>query len=123
MNQGAHCELALKGVVRGRFSPASNKLISASMTFDTSKIVFRGTRFPGPAAGNATVSADIEAAKAADAILDSLQMPRLAVPPSVPSAVNVVHSSCSSSEEASKGDVDSDESVSDEKVPAVKCEN
>lgn len=93
------------------------------MNFDTSKIAFRASGFPGPAAGNATVSADIEAAKAADAILDSLQMPRLAVPASVPSAVNVVHSSCSSSEEASKGDVDSDESVSDEKATAVKCEN
>ncbi|GAX10095.1 hypothetical protein FisN_3Lh280 [Fistulifera solaris] len=120
---GAQCELALKGVVRGKFSPASNKLISASMTFDTSKILFRCAALSNPAAGNATASADIEAAKAADAILDSLQMPRLAVPASVPAAVNVVHSSCSSSEEASKGDVDSDESVTDEKAPAVKCEN
>jgi hypothetical protein len=93
------------------------------MTFDTSKLLFRCAALSNPAIGNATVSADIEAAKAADAILDSLQMPRLAVPASVPAAVNVVHSSCSSSEEASKGDVDSDESVSDEKAPAVKCEN
>lgn len=93
------------------------------MTFDTSRILFYANGFSSSSRGNANVSADIEAAKAADAILDSLQMPRLAVPASVPSAVNVVHSSCSSSEEASKGDVDSDESVSDEKNTAVKCEN
>lgn len=87
------------------------------MTFDTSKFSFYSNGFYSSDGGNA----NIEAAKA-DAILDSLQMPRLAVPASVPSAVNVVHSSCSSSEEASKGDVDSDDSVSDEKNTAVKCQ-
>lgn len=109
----------MKGVVRGKFSPASNKLISASLTFDTSRIAFHANRFCISDGGKA----DIEAAQAADAMLDSLQMPRLAVPASFPSAVNVVHSSCSSSEDASKGDVDSDESVSDEKNTALKYEN
>jgi hypothetical protein len=59
-------------------------------------------------------AADIAAAQAADAILDSLEMPHLAGP--VPSAVNVVHSSSSTEGSDEKGEMDSDESVSGDKL-------
>ena len=75
------------------------------MNFDSGFVLrqLSGKKPRGPASS----SADLEAAKAADAILDSLQMPRLAAP--VPAAVNVVHSS-SSTEGSEKGELD-DESV------------
>ena len=72
----------------------------------------------------ASSAADLAAAQAADAILDSLQMPRLAVP----SAVNVVHSSSSTEGSEGKDLEESDDSVSGEKqaaeeapVQAVSC--
>ena len=55
--------------------------------------------------------AAVAAACEADAILDSLEMPRLS--PSVPSAVDVVSSSSSTSSEHMKGEVSCDESASE----------
>ncbi len=104
--------MTLQGVLRGKFCPASNKLVFASMSFDTGRIQSKmgGSKTLGVPVNSA---ADIAAAQAADAILDSLEMPRLAVPVMVPSAVNVVHSSCSSADDSSdKGELDSDDSVS-----------
>lgn len=62
-------------------------------------------------------AADLAAAQAADAILDSLQMPRLAV--AVPSAVNVVHSSSASEGSVDKNEIDSDDSIVGDKSEAI----
>jgi hypothetical protein len=116
--QGSSAELVLRGVVRGKFCPASNKLVSANVSYDASRI----TAFAAGIGNNKnkdamvvpmTAAADIAAAEAADAILDSLEMPRLATV-LVPAAVNVVHCSGSSTEDSSsdKGELDSDDSVS-----------
>lgn len=107
-------KLSLKGSFRGKFSPASNKLLSASLTFDTAILLSQIQR--GQAARGRATTAEIAAAQAAankaDALLDSLQMPRIAS--SVPSAVNVVHNSSSSEASSSeKGDLDSDDEEGD----------
>jgi hypothetical protein len=83
-------ELALKGIIRGKFSPASNKLISSSISFDTG-IVSTQLRMRTSAAVAAhpveaqQETADAEAAAQADAILDSLEMPHVDV--LVPSSI------------------------------------
>ena len=70
------CNATLTGVIRCVFSPASNKLISCSMTFDSGVLIslLRNKN-------NFTIATEDSAAEAAaseaDAILDSLQMPRL----------------------------------------------
>ena len=77
------------------------------MTFDTGAIVaqLQSRKVPDAADNMAAAQA---AANQADALLDSLQMPRLAT--KVPSAVNVVHASSSSSEGSSeKAELDSDD--------------
>lgn len=93
------------------------------MSFDTGSLLMQ---MQAKKSAPASSAADIAAAQAADAILDSLQMPRL----NVPVAVNVVHSSSSTDGSEGKGGLDdSDDSVSgdksanDEVVPvaAVSC--
>jgi hypothetical protein len=90
-SQGATAELSIQGNVRAKFSPASNKLISVVMTFDTGVIlsqvnhIMKGTEHEVDAA---TTAAQV-AASEADAILDSLQMPHIA-PSSIPSKINLV---------------------------------
>lgn len=116
-------KLNLKGSFRGKFSPASNKLLAASLTFDTAILLSQIQR--SRAAGGHATAAEIAAAQAAasqaDALLDSLQMPR--IPTSVPSAVNVVHNSSSSEASSSeKGDLDSDDEEGDKvNTRAVSC--
>lgn len=70
----------------------------------------------GEAKDQQDMEAAQEAANQADAILDSLQMPRLTAP--VPTAVTVVHpSSASSSSESSrddKGEIESDDGSMDD---------
>ncbi|KAG7370842.1 hypothetical protein IV203_019412 [Nitzschia inconspicua] len=88
--QGAVSELVVKGNVRAKFSPASNKLISVVMTFDTGAIVSQVNQIMSASVHDmdAAVEAAQVAANEADAILDSLQMPHIA--PSIPSKINVV---------------------------------
>jgi hypothetical protein len=109
----------MKGVFRGKFSPASNKLLSASMTCDRGSVFIQLQKLATltPKSQSKAAGYDMTAAQAAasqaGAILDSLQMPCL--PTSVPSAVTVVPISSSSVEDSSeKGGLDSDESVSEE---------
>jgi len=118
--QGAESELKMKGILRGVFSPASNKLLSASMSFDTGAILSQIRKNPilsrlnidlcDDAAAAAAAAAQA-AANSADALLDSLQMPRLAV--TVPNAVTVVTPS-SGNESCDKGEVSCDESLTNE---------
>lgn len=109
----------LKGVIRCAFSPASNKLLSASMSFDTGVLVslVRSNKTVEHTTDDLAAEA---AANQADAILDSLQMPGLNV--LVPSNVAVVPPSSASS--ASEGSLDKgdscDESLGDQ--PAGKHE-
>jgi hypothetical protein len=120
-NEGSS-KLSLKGCFRGKFSPASNKLLSASLTFDTAILLSQIQR--SQATGGHATAAEIAAAQAAasqaDALLDSLQVPRIAS--SVPSAVNVVHNSSSSEASSEKGDLDSDDEEGDKaNARAVSC--
>lgn len=100
----------MKGIVRGKFSPASNKLLSASLTCDTGAVLIQLQKLSGPPAqvDPAFFEAAQVAACQADAILDSLQMPCLSA--SVPTAVIVDASSSSSEGSCDKGELDSDES-------------
>lgn len=119
--QGAESELKMKGILRGVFSPASNKLLSASISFDTGAILSQIRKNPilsrlnidlcDDAAAAAAAAAQA-AANSADALLDSLQMPRLAV--TVPNAVTVVTPSSSGNETCDKGEVSCDESLTNE---------
>lgn len=71
--KGASSEATLRGSARASFSPASNKLISVDLDFDTTAFVQQIE-----AAGEASsVAAAAVAAHEADALLDSLQMPQI----------------------------------------------
>ena len=85
----------LKGSVKARFSPASNKLISVSMSFDSGIVMSQLNHiFKAPGAVHSEVDAAAEAAQAAaseaDAILDSLQMPHIGPQSVVPTNVTVL---------------------------------
>jgi hypothetical protein len=101
----------LKGTLRANFSPASNKLISASISYDTGIVLsqlhqlFDTTKITDPCDEvEAAVAAQV-AASEADAILDSLQMPHIEA--AVPANVTVVPqsgSSAGSETSSDKGD-------------------
>merc|ERR1719389_1412280 len=71
-------ELIVKGHTRAKFCPASNKLISVVMSFDTGAIVSQVNlinKVKESAEAEAAATAAQHAANEADALLDSLQMP------------------------------------------------
>mmetsp|Transcript_25793 Transcript_25793/g.44030 ORF Transcript_25793/g.44030 Transcript_25793/m.44030 type:complete len:745 (-) Transcript_25793:272-2506(-) len=72
--RGAPYEASLKGSVRATFSPASNKLISVDLEFDTAAFIAQIE-----AMGDVSTTAAAVAANEADALLDSLQMPQIFV--------------------------------------------
>ena len=80
--RGAPNEVTFKGSMSALFSPASNKLISIDMTFDSGSIVHQIESM-----GNIVLSsvndAATTAANEAGALLDSLQMPQIFVERSV----------------------------------------
>lgn len=89
MYQGASSELTIKGSVKAHFSPASNKLISVSLSYDTGIVVSQVNQIlKFKESCTDEVDAAQVAACEADAILDSLQMPHM--PASVPANVTVV---------------------------------
>ena len=110
----------MKGSFHASFSPASNKLLAASIVFDTGSVSSQlqyaaasKSRDDDGEASAAAAAAEV-AASEADAILDSLQMPHIET--AVPSNVNVVLPSCSgSSSGASMTSLDKEDS-SDESV-------
>lgn len=116
VQQGAPAELALQGNVTAKFSPASNKLISVALNFDTGIILSQMNHtFKYGHCDIDDVDAAQVAASEADAILDSLQMPHIAT--SVPSNVNVVPVSItdgekSDSSDESNGDADDNDQSS-----------
>lgn len=113
--------LALKGMIRAQFSPASNKLLSVKLIFDASQIILgmqmvQGTIVSSPRCDSIYGLASFQA-KIVDKNerhLVNLPMPCLSV--SVPSSVMIVDNSSSESS-SEKGDPDSDESVSDHSDP------
>jgi len=111
VQQGAPAELALQGNISAKFSPASNKLISVALNFDTGIILSQMNHtFKYGHSDIDDVDAAQVAASEADAILDSLQMPHIAT--SVPPNVNVVPASAVSITDGEKSD-SSDESNGD----------
>merc|ERR1719203_551081 len=64
------------GQMKSSFSPASNKLITVSVTFDTASII-QQVEAMGDHAMSTTTDAAAAAAHEADALLDSLQMPQM----------------------------------------------
>ena len=74
VSKGAPNEITMKGSMRASFSPASNKLISVDMTFDSGAFVQQVQSL-----GDASNDAAAVAAHEADALLDSLQMPQIFV--------------------------------------------
>lgn len=78
-------ELIVKGHTRAKFCPASNKLISVVMSFDTGVIISQINlinKVKASSEAEAAAAAAQVAANEADALLDSLQMPHFE-PPSV----------------------------------------
>lgn len=76
VNKGATNEIFFKGSMRASFSPASNKLISVDLTFDTGCIVHQLDRLGMSTPNEANAAA---AAAEAENLLDSLQMPQIFV--------------------------------------------
>jgi hypothetical protein len=87
VSRGLPAEVAFKGSMRSLFSPASNKLISVELTFDTGSIVNQLIRMGHIIVNHAPPEEEEEeeeevdvaaeaAANEADALLDSIQMPQ-----------------------------------------------
>jgi hypothetical protein len=118
VQQGATAELSMKGNVRAKFCPASNKLTSVVMTYDTGVIMNQVNHIMKSLeldAAAAAVAAQV-AASEADAILDSLQMPHIE-PSSIPTKINVVPPSSGSttgSSDGEKEDIEEDKEDGDE---------
>lgn len=66
----------MRGSVRASFCPASNKLLSASVMFDSGAVLSQLKEFL-KIPTSTSYATDAQAAHRADAILDSLQMPQL----------------------------------------------
>jgi len=123
INQGATKELTIKGTMHALFSPASNKLLSAKILFDTGVFIAQLQHLTVSKSTESeeknidsyeavAAAAAQTAANEADALLDSIQMPQLSA--AVPSAITVVPSSTTVSVTSSdKGDSDSEDSVDD----------
>ena len=125
--QGAPMELTLNGSMHAKFSPASNKLISADIMFDSGIIATQLQLLDSPKTDyteepdncDAIAAAAAQAAaNEADALLDSLQMPHLGT--AIPTAITLVPSgdipgtaSAAVSVTSSEKDDSSDESLGD----------
>lgn len=110
VQQGAPAELILQGNISAKFSPASNKLISVALNFDTGIILSQMNHTFKYGHGDIDDVDAAQAASEADAILDSLQMPHIAT--SGPPTLNVVPASAVSITDGEKSD-SSDESNGD----------
>jgi len=83
-------EIIIKGNIRAKFCPASNKLISVVLSFDTGAIVSQINlinKVKESSEAEAAAVAAQHAANEADALLDSLQMPHFE-PPDVSTSIN-----------------------------------
>mmetsp|Transcript_31084 Transcript_31084/g.73259 ORF Transcript_31084/g.73259 Transcript_31084/m.73259 type:complete len:695 (+) Transcript_31084:368-2452(+) len=95
---GQRAEFFLKGQIRAKFSPASNKLISVILSFDTGAITSQ-LNLIEKAKQSSEEAAAAQIAHEADALLDSLEMPHFEPSSSsvMSSKVNVVPPSSGSS--------------------------
>jgi hypothetical protein len=109
---GSTNELIVKGQIRAKFCPASNKLISAVMRFDTGAVISQVNciaKIKESSEVDAAEAAAQYAANEADALLDSLQMPHFEVP-TIPAKINYVPpSSVSSANSDDNSDDDKDD--------------
>mmetsp|Transcript_2283 Transcript_2283/g.5011 ORF Transcript_2283/g.5011 Transcript_2283/m.5011 type:complete len:725 (+) Transcript_2283:605-2779(+) len=71
---GSKQELAMKGLVRAKFSPASNKLLVAALSFDSGAVAAQIQSKKNSNGEEVTNAAAQAAASQADAILDSLEI-------------------------------------------------
>ena len=125
--QGGPAEVSLRGTLKAKFSPASNKLISVNIVFDSgilSSQIGRVQKTSGSAPIDSAAVAAQAAASEADAILDSLQMPHIE-PASVPTNVTVGNVTDPASITDIEKEVSSDESAqsseeSSKSVPAAR---
>lgn len=93
---GAKEVLQVKGLMRSKFSPASNKLLWANIAFDCGAIAAQM-----PTKNSLALNDDLDVAAQADAILDSLEINHVHLNVVVPSDVSVpVNSSASVSDES-----------------------
>lgn len=84
VNNGLQNEVVFKGSMRSSFNPASNKLVSVDITFDTGAIVHQLEMMGHTVVNYATEDdvaeaalAAVNAANQANALLDSLEMPQM----------------------------------------------
>ncbi|GKY99288.1 hypothetical protein MPSEU_000883900 [Mayamaea pseudoterrestris] len=121
--QPSHSGLTFRGSFRAKFSPASNKLITAKIAFDTGVV---SSMMNSNRRGHVSrEDASDEAANQANAILDSLEMPHVA--PATKSATIVPASEASykscddSSDESSASQLDNKhEKALDQQTPTNK---
>lgn len=110
-------ELLVKGHIRAKFSPASNKLISVVMSFDTGAIVSQVNLIAKVKESSevdaAAVAAQV-AANEADALLDSLQMPHFEAPNVVPLSSGSYASSFEEKAVISSDDDNNNHNIKDE---------
>lgn len=121
---GAPYELSLKGNMRANFSPASNKLMSAEIQFDTGTVVDQLQDLIVARSYNDQMDSDFicdgiaaaaqAAANEADALLDSLQMPHLGG--SIPAAITVAPDTARSAAVSVTSFYDKSDSSSDESL-------
>ena len=110
VSAGGKSQVRMKGLVRGSFSPASNKLVSASISYDCGAIAAQVQHKGSSSSGE---EIDVAAAQA-DAILDSLKIDDVHLNVVVPSDVSVViPSNSSASVITEKGAESSDEYSTD----------
>ena len=99
--------------MRAKFSPASNKLISAELIFDPNYVATQFGNVNGRSSSMdicdevaAAVAAAQAAANEADALLDSIQMPQLNVPAAITVGTkDIATVTCSESSDESITDV------------------
>lgn len=115
---GTSSELSFKGLIRGKFCPASNKLLSAQVTCDSGAILLQLNSFgtqesTETAANNKSVSVSQVAMEQADSVIKSIQVPHL--PTQVPVSV-LVHPSSSSSEGSCDDESESEQASGDKNI-------
>lgn len=121
--QECAAKLSFKGLMRAKFSPASNKLVSAELIFDSGGAA---SQLAAAIKGHTSVTVDkcdeiaaaVAAAQAAaneaDALLDSLQMPHLnAVPAAITVMAHTASKEVVSVTCSEKDDTSSDESMAE----------
>ena len=113
--KGACSELAFNGIVRGKFSPDSNKLISANLTCDTGAILLQLQKMSTLHESGCSDAAAQAAANQADALLDSIQMPSLHS--SAVHTAAIIDASSSSSEGSGDDESDAEQGMKAKAVP------